>query len=202
MNINLLKEYYYSELDRSILSIPFEIQTNWHAIIGGPCSGKSTLINLLARQGYKTIPERARLYIEEIMAGEKSLHPILENGAALQQKIFELQLKLENELEPEEFLFLDGTVPASLAWYRVFGLDPNEILSHCFQRRYASTFILELLPFQSDDGRVDEMSLIRNFLDECQMRDFQALGYNVVRVPVLPPEARLSFVLENLSQQI
>lgn len=201
MNIKIRTNYSYSELDPIILAIPFCVQTNWHAIIGGPCSGKSTLLNLLKIQGFRTIPERARLYIEEILATGKSCHPILENGATLQQKILELQLKVESELFPEEFLFLDGAVPASLAWFRVFDLDPNVILSDCFQHRYSSIFILDLLPFQKDEGRVDQMSFIRNFLDECQMRDFEALGYNVIRVPVLPPEERLSFVLENLSQR-
>lgn len=201
MNINIRTDFFYSELDPKILSIPFGVQTKWHAIVGGPCSGKSTLLNLLNKQGYKTIPERARLYIEEIISREKSCHPVLEDGARLQQKILELQLKLESELKPEEFLFLDGAVPASLAWFRVFGLNPNKMLTDCFLHRYASIFLLELLPFQSDDGRIDEMSLIRNFLDECQMLDFKALGYNLIRVPVLPPEERLSFVLENLSQK-
>jgi predicted ATPase len=32
-------------------------------------------------------------------------------------------------------------------------------------------------------------------------RDYSALGYNIVRVPVLPPEERLAFVLERLSEQ-
>jgi predicted ATPase len=201
MNINIRTDFCYSELDPKILSIPFGVQTNWHAIIGGPCSGKSTLLNLLNKQGYKTIPERARLYIEEIIARGKSCHPILEDGERLQQKILELQITVESELIPEEFLFLDGAVPASLAWFRVFGLNPNKMLADCFLHRYASIFLLDLLPFKSDVGRIDEMSLIRNFLDECQMLDFNALGYNVIRVPILPPEERVSFVLENLASK-
>jgi predicted ATPase len=37
------------------------------------------------------------------------------------------------------------------------------------------------------------------FLDEWIARDYQALGYRVIRVPVLTPEERVKFVLDNLS---
>lgn len=39
------------------------------------------------------------------------------------------------------------------------------------------------------------------FLDEWIARDYIALEYAVVRVPVLTPEERLAFVLERLSKQ-
>ena len=39
------------------------------------------------------------------------------------------------------------------------------------------------------------------FLDEWLARDYCALGYSVVRVPVLSPKERLAFVLERLSEQ-
>jgi len=52
-----------TDLDPDLLSTPFEVQTNWHVITGGPCSGKSTLIDQLANHGFQTVPESARLYI-------------------------------------------------------------------------------------------------------------------------------------------
>jgi predicted ATPase len=53
-----------TELDADILLTPFEVWTNWHVIMGGPSCGKTTLINLLAAKGFRTIPEGARLYME------------------------------------------------------------------------------------------------------------------------------------------
>jgi predicted ATPase len=80
-------------------------------------------------------------------------------------------------------------------------LNPNEILLECFRRQYASVFILEPLPFQIDDQRVEEIAVIADYLDEWHTRDYSDLGYRVVRVPVLSPEERLAFVLERLSEQ-
>jgi len=40
-----------------------------------------------------------------------------------------------------------------------------------------------------------------DYLDEWHYRDYTALGYRAARVPVLPPQERLAFVLEKLSEQ-
>jgi predicted ATPase len=42
---------------------------------------------------------------------------------------------------------------------------------------------------------------IAGSLAEWHARDDRALGYEVVRVPVLPPPERLAFVLERLAGQ-
>jgi len=189
-----------TELDPLLLSTPFGVQTNWRVITGAPCSGKSTLIDLLAEKGFHTVPECARLYIEREMAGGRMNHPIRTDAAALQRGIKDMQLRTEAGLPANDLLFLDGAVPGSLAYYRVFGLDPNEILLDCFHHRYASVFMLEPLPFQTDGERIGEMVSIASYLDEWHARDYIALGYSLIRVPVLPPEERLAFVLEMLSE--
>lgn len=185
-------------LDPGLLSTPFRVQTKWHVITGAPSSGKSTLIEQLANQGYQTVPESARLYIQRAMAKGQEIHPFHTDPASLQRNIKDMQLRVEAGLRARELLFLDGAVPGSLAFYRVFGLDPNEILPDCFQHRYASVFMLAPLPFRTDEERVEEVFAITDFLDEWHTRDYNALGYRIVRVPVLPPEERLAFILGKL----
>ena len=53
-----------TELDPDLLSTPFGVQTKWHVITGAPCSGKTTLIDLMAGKGYRTIPQIGRVYVE------------------------------------------------------------------------------------------------------------------------------------------
>jgi predicted ATPase len=189
------------ELDPDLLSTPFGVQTSWHVITGAPCSGKTTLNDQLAEKGFQTVPEGARLYIGREMAQGRTIHPIRENAVALQRSIKDMQLSIENGLRAIDVAFLDRAVPDSLAWYRVFGLNPNEFLLECFHHRYASVFILDPLPFQPDDQRVEDVAAIAGYLDEWHTRDYSALGYDVVRVPVLSPQERLAFVLERLSKQ-
>ena len=193
-------EYRSTELDPDLLSTPFEVQTNWHVITGAPSCGKTTLINLLSAGGFKTVPESARLYMEAQIARGRSIDEIHANATDLQRAIINKQLGVESSLRVDDVCFLDGAVPGSLAWYRVFGLNPNEILLECFHHRYASVFILDRLPLQLDGLRFKD-DAHTGFLDEWHTRDYRALGYSVERVPVLPPEDRLAFILEILSGQ-
>jgi len=188
-----------TELDPDLLSTPFGVQTNWHVITGAPSCGKTTLINLLADKGFQTVPESARQYMEREIARGRTIDEIHENGAALQRGLEDMQLSIEGGLRAIDVAFLDGAVPGSLAWYRVFGLNPNEILPDCFHHRYTSVFILDRLPLQLNGLRFED-DAYPGFLDEWIARDYSALGYSVVRVPVLAPEERLAFVLKRLSE--
>jgi predicted ATPase len=189
------RDYRHTQLDSALLSTPYQVQTKWRVIAGAPCSGKTTLIELLANQGYQTVPESARTLIEEKMTHKQPDHPLRADAMAFQREIKDMQLGVERQLRPDEFLFLDCAVPSCLAWYRAYGVDPNEMLLDCFYHRYASVFLLDLLPFCADVERVEEMAAIAQFLDEWQSRDYAALGYDVIRVPVLPPVERLEFIL-------
>jgi predicted ATPase len=138
--------------------------------------------------------------MEREIARGRTIDEIRENGAALQRGLEDMQLSIEGGLRAIDVAFLDGAVPGSLAWYRVFGLNPNEILLECFHHRYASVFILDRLPLQLNGLRFED-DAYTGLLDEWIARDYSALGYSVVRVPVLAPEERLAFVLERLSEQ-
>ena len=189
-----------AELDPDLLSTPVRVQTSWHVITGTVSSGKSTLIDQLADRGFQTIPETGRLYVEREMAKGRTMDEIRENMAAIQIAIKEMQLEIEHGLPANDVLFLDGAVPGCLAWYRAFGLNPNEILLECFHHRYASVFILDPLPFQENGARNGDAP-ISGYLDEWLARDYRSLGYHVVRVPVLSLQERLVFVLERVSEQ-
>jgi predicted ATPase len=200
MRDNVQNDFVATELDPDLLSTPFRVQTNWHVITGAPSSGKSTLIDQLADRGFQTVPEAGRQYVEREMAKGRTMDEIRENMAAIQIAIKDMQSEIEHGLRANDGLFLDGAVPGSLAWYRAFGLNPNEILPECFHHRYASVFILDPLPFQENGARNGDAPIVGH-LDEWLARDYSSLGYHVVRVPVLSIQERLAFVLERLSEQ-
>jgi len=193
-------DFSITELDPDLLSTPFGVQTNWHVITGAPCSGKTTLIGQLAGQGYQTVPEAGRLYVEREMAKGRTTDEIVENGAILQRGILGLQLRSERRLPVNEVAFLDGGSPSCLTYFRVMGLNPNAILAECFHHRYASVFQLDRFPFQQDGVRFED-DATAGLIDEWLFRDYGALGYSVVRVPVLSIKDRLTFILEKLSEQ-
>ena len=188
------------ELDPDILSTSFRVQTNWHVITGASCSGKTTMIDQLAEKGFQTFPEPARQYFERELAKGRAIDEIREDRATFTCQVYDLWLKLNCRLRPNEITYLDRGLPDALAFYRFAGLNPNEILPDCFQYRYASVFLLTRLPYQRDGIRAGDDETAAYF-ESWMLRDYSALGYNVVRVPVLPPEERLAFVIERLSEQ-
>ncbi|UCF61735.1 MAG: ATP-binding protein [Anaerolineaceae bacterium] len=189
-----------TELDPDLLSTPFKVQTNWHVITGAPSCGKTTLIDQLADKGFRTVPEIAHMYIEREMALGRKINEILKNRVDLQGILIDMQLGIEHELQANEVTFLDRALPDCLAFNRYVGLNPNDLLTECFYHRYASVFILDPLPFHENGVRDDDSAVV-SYLDEWLARDYSALGYLVVRVPVLVPQERLEFVLERLSEQ-
>ena len=94
----------------------------------------------------------------------------------------------------------DRGLPDCLFFYRNFGLDPSDLLPECFHHRYASVFLLDRLEFQLDSQRPRDDGY-NVLLDKWLDRDYTALGYRVIRVPVLPPQERLEFILEKLAEQ-
>lgn len=188
------------ELDPDLLSMPFRVQTKWHVITGASSSGKTTLIDQLADKGFHTFSEAGRQYFERELVKGRTIDEIREDRAAMTRQIYDLWLKLNEGLRAAEITFLDRGLPDALSFYRFAGMNPNEILPDCFQHQYASVFILNRLPYQQDGIRGGDDTTAEYF-DLWMECDYGALGYEVVRVPVLPPEERLAFVLEKLSEQ-
>lgn len=185
------------ELDPRLLATPFAEETNWHVVTGAPSCGKTTLVDLLAEEGFRVVEEGARRFMEEEVAGGRTIDDLHEHAAALQRRLLDVQGVIEAGLRPADVAFLDGALPHALAWYRLFGLDPNEALPCCFRYRYASIFVLDPLPLERDGLRFEDQTVV-TFLDEWIERDFAALAYSIIRVPVMAPKDRLAYVLERV----
>jgi predicted ATPase len=185
-------------LDPARLRRAFGTTTRWHVLTGAACCGKTTLVDMLASRGFAVLQESARWHFDRALTAGTTLEELRADDHALQRAIAALQGLWEQDLDASTTTFLDRGLPDSLTFYRLVGLDPNEILPACFRHQYASVFILDRLPAHRDRmlGPEDEQSSA--FLDEWLERDYRALGYSVVRVPQLPPAARMDFVLDRL----
>jgi predicted ATPase len=192
-------EFVTTELDPDLLSTPFATQINWHVITGGPCSGKTTLIDRLADRGFQTVPETARLYVEGEMDRGRTIDEIRADARTLERGLIEMQLRFERALCTTEVAFLDRGLPDGLAYCRLAGLDPNEILPECFHHRYASVFLLDPLPMEPNCLRTEEEAT-EALLDKCLERDYRARGYDTVRLPIVSPEERLAYLCHSLAE--
>ena len=115
-------------------------------ITGGPSSGKTTLINELARRGYYTVREAA-LYLMEthnykLWTDSPDIEKKVEKG------IYHLQQKWEAEIPRwAKLVFLDRSLIDAIAYYKLFGLKtPKELDTLIKQANYTTVFFLDMLP--------------------------------------------------------
>ena len=105
----------------------------------------------------------------------------------------------ELQLDPQQTVFLDRALPDSLAYYRFLGLAPGTaLLGALAGARYATVFLLDLLPLASDYARTEDPAAQRRIHDLLGLV-YQELGFPVVTVPALAPDARVDFILERAS---
>ncbi len=130
--------------------------SNWYVITGGPSSGKTTVLNELAKLGYLIYPEAARVFIDEEMAKGKTLKEIRGNETEFQKQVLKIKIKVEKEAPKDKIIFFDRAIPDSIAYYQICGLDSKEVLKFCQRKVYRKIFFLEQLPFDQDYARVED----------------------------------------------
>jgi predicted ATPase len=177
-----------------------ETYTNWYAITGAPCAGKTTVIKRLASLGYATTPEIPRILIAAEIKKGKTIEEIRGNDEEFQKKVLEMKVALEEKIPPNRISFIDdGGVPSSIAYYQVAGLDPAAALEEVKKRRYKKIFFLEQLPYQKDDIRMEDVKTAKT-LDRLLRKVYQSLGYDIIYVPVQSVEERVKFILSKVDR--
>lgn len=175
-----------------------EIKTNWYVITGGPCTGKTTVVELLAKRGYMTIAEQARHYINTQKIKGRTVEEIRNNKEQFQLDILNLQIREESTLDVNQIAFLDRALPDAMAYYEFLGLKyDNGLVAMCKKFCYQKVFVLDRLPLINDYARLedeDEQIRIHNLIIEVYSR----FPCPVVQVPVLPPDERVDFIVQNL----
>lgn len=173
-------------------------QTNWYVITGAPCSGKTTLINLLHDHGYKTTIEHARHYLDTKKADGKSIEEIRSHQKEFQLGILDMQIQQEAELIPEDLVFLDRAIPDALAYYRFLNLEVDEkLLAALSKTSYKRIFLLDYLPLVQDYARQEDEAAQKK-IHQLLTEVYKSLTFPVIHVPVLSPNERLEFILKNL----
>lgn len=175
-----------------------EIITKWNVITGGPCTGKTTVVNILAKRGYKTTIEHARHYIDTQKVKGRTIEEIRENKKEFQLGILDMQIEEEGALDVNEVVFLDRALPDAMAYYNFLGLEYDDrLIEQCNKYCYSKVFILDRLPLVNDYARrEDEAEQIR--IHKLIIQVYKSFPCPVVHVPVLPPEKRVDFILKNI----
>jgi predicted ATPase len=172
--------------------------TNWYVITGGPSSGKTTIIELLRKRGYRTTIEHARHYIDTQRVSGRTIAEIRANQQEFQHRVLMMQIEQERAIDPDEVHFLDRALPDALAYYRYLSLDPDPALFEALKTAsYRKVFILDLLPLANDYARTEDAAAQKK-IHALLIKVYRELGFPIEIVPVLPPEERADYILARL----
>lgn len=175
------------------------MQNNWFVITGGPCSGKTTLIEGLQRAGFHTEEESARMYIEDEMAKGKTLEEVRADEEAFQQKVYQYKIDREEILPPKEIIFFDRGVPDTFAYYWHYDIPISEEMEvRMTSSAYRKVFLLEQVGYEKDQARAEDEAEAKK-LHKLTKEAYERTLNEVVVVPLLASkEERLLFVLKTL----
>ncbi len=178
------------------------MRDNWYVITGGPSTGKTTLLNLLSKKGYMTVPEAARLLIDREMAKGKTLEQIRADEAAFQEEIARMKQVIEAELSTNtQTVFLDRGMQDTLAYLRHYDFEVKDWVHDALKAAtYNKVFLLDPLPlYEKDYARSEDEAFVQQ-IDDLLYEAYVLFGMEPVRVPALSPSERINFILKHIDQ--
>ena len=179
------------------------MKTQKIALIGGPGTGKTTLINALKTKGYNCMEEISRQITLE--AQEKGIEQLfLEDPLLFSEHLLlgrQKQFLEANALEGG-FVFFDRGIPDVVAYLDYLKTSyPNTFKTICSQHIYDKIFILKPWKaiYKQDNERYEtfEQALI---LHDFLVKTYTDYGYTIIDTPFGTVEERLDFILNHLNK--
>nr|WP_315256629.1 ATP-binding protein [uncultured Flavobacterium sp.] len=170
-------------------------------IIGGPGTGKSSIINGLVAKGYCCYPEISReVTLEAQKRGIEQL--FLEDPLLFSQMLLDGRIKQFNNAqnEPHQWVFIDRGIPDVVAYLDYIGDDyPNHFVDACNENVYTKIFILppwEAI-YQSDSERYENFDQAKTIYKHLT-QTYINYGYDLIEVPKDSVDNRILFILDKI----
>jgi len=168
-----------------------------YVITGGPCSGKTSLLEELGKRRYKIIKETAKEVIqEEISKGVADPW----HAKDFQEKITALQVKAEAAIPAgNSIAFLDRGLPDGLAYCKFRNQKvPRNLIEALKKCDYEKIFFLQQLPKYEQAKCRSETEEEAKQIGELVKQAYAQLDYDIIEVPPLGIKERADFVIKNL----
>jgi predicted ATPase len=178
------------------------LNTQKIALIGGPGTGKTTLINALKTKGYFCMEEISRQITLE--AQEKGIEQLfLEDPLLFSEQLLlgRQQQFLDADKLSDKFVFFDRGLPDVVAYLDCLKSSyPESFKMICNQHLYDKVFILKPWKaiYEQDNERYETFEqalIIHDFL----VKSYTEYGYTIIDTPFGTIEERIEFIENHLN---
>lgn len=170
-------------------------------LIGGPSTGKTTLLKELQKHGYPCLEEVSREVIKNAQnQGIEQLflsEPLLFSELLLRARIAQFEEALN---ETSEIVFIDRGIPDTVAYMDFIEQDyTDEFTEACQKYVYDAVYILPSWEaiHTTDEERYEDFEHAQK-LQISLTNTYIQYGYDPVEVPIGPVEDRAQFVLNHM----
>jgi predicted ATPase len=170
-------------------------------LIGGPSTGKTTLINHLKTLGYPCLEEISRDVIKK--AQSKGIDQLfLEKPLLFSQLLKDARIQQFQEVATydTQYVFLDRGIPDTVAYMDYIGQTYTEaFINDCKKYQYDVVFILPLWKeiHQTDAERYESFEQAQK-IQEHLLATYKHYGYAPIEVPTGDIDSRASFIINTL----
>jgi len=171
-------------------------------IIGGPSTGKTTLIDYLKEQNYHCLDEVSREVIKKAQdAGIDQL--FLEEPLRFSEMLLEARIEQFDSVadSTEAFVFIDRGIPDTVAYMDYVKQEyTSNFIDACENYRYDTVFVLP--PWEAihiTDGERYENFEQAQAIQKALLKTYETYGYQVIPVPMDTVARRATFILDQLN---
>ena len=169
-----------------------------YVLSGGPCSGKTTLLERLGSLGHPVISEAAT----EVRL-DPACRALRDSPLEFQREVLRRQLEKESNAleraEDSQVVFADRGVGDHFGYLRHHGIEPFAELLQAWgeaRTRYRAVFFLAMSPKYKVASHRQEGPAEATRVHECLRDGYTRHHPEVIRVPWLPIRERLDMVLD------
>jgi predicted ATPase len=172
-------------------------------LTGGPGVGKSSVIEILQKQGVQVVPETFTTLFNHAKA-ENTLDAFFADPVKLRYNLMNHQIKMEDARDKSKITLVDETALGVLFFGNLWNVPMSQDLYETAEnRRYDMIFMFDPLPkqfYKQTEVRretSEESKKTHDFLK----KKYQETGLFVVDVPFGTPEHRAEFILDTIEKR-